>query len=527
MGTSILRVDQPYQANAAGPRRGQDGGGVQIEEGGRARLAGGAHLSTEAIFRTAAIGSLVLHGQPVRCSGIVPGVTLRIATGNANPVDHDDAELIVDKLWALFRPQLVEWLTSRGALPGLSMAVSHGVQIACGRDGQYVLPEGAMHIDVQYEEGFASSLAKQSKRSPLIEPVPDPHDSVLALLKSAIEKSIHSEDEVYARLPIPVRYRASGAIEAWKQFRQATGSSGAEFSRLLVTEEIAHLLEKFETYIRTWTGRPLSAVTDASGVWHAKRSVVWQAFSESRGALYEPTPAMHRLLDASYIADDVPVGMIQLPANALCIIPDPLWWDHDGGIEAITILRHEQGTEGQRHGWLSFMAWTHHRQRSHRSANVLQLSLADPQRTIRSLVEQIVPQEGRIDAEPNAQNAREYWTQVLDYAIKMLLYLTVRDAQVVHDRAYTDAPRTLSGLGKRKRAERLAEIEQLYDRHIVGPAILDMELSSGVPSDGPHREVRGHWRRPHFKMQPHGPHSSLRKLAFVGPTIVRPDRLGL
>ncbi|NKA33308.1 hypothetical protein GO300_01340 [Ralstonia solanacearum] len=457
----------------------------------------------------------------------MPGATLVIATGSANPVDHDDAELIVDKLWELFRPQLVEWLTSRGALAGLRMSVSHGVQIACGRDGQYVLPEGAMHIDVRYEEGFASSFARRSKHSPLIEPIPGPHDNVLALLKSAIEKSIQSEDDVYARLPIPVRYRASGAIEAWKQVRQAAGNSGAEFSRLLVEEEIAYLLEQFEGYIRTWTGRPLSAVTDESGAWHAKRSVVWQAFSASDGALYEPTPAMHRLLDASYIADDVPVGMIQLPTNALCIIPDTSWWDHDGGIEAITIVRHEQGTEGQRYGWLSFMAWTHHRQRSHRSANVLQLSLADPQRTIRSLLEEIVPQEGRIDAEPNAQNAREYWGQVLDYAIKMLLYLTVRDAQVVHDRAYTDAPRTFSGLGKRKRAERLAEIEHLYDRHIVGPAILDMELSSGLPSDRAHREVRGHWRRPHFKMQPHGPHSSLRKLAFIGPTIVRPDRLGL
>ncbi|WP_439004736.1 hypothetical protein [Ralstonia holmesii] len=450
-----------------------------------------------------------------------------IATGSADSADHDAAELIVDKLWALFRPQLVDWLTSPAVSAGLRMSVSHGVQIACGRDGLHILPEGVMRIDVRYEEAFVSSFAKRFKHSPLIEPIPGPHDNVLALLKSAIEKSIRSEDDVYARLPIPVRYRASGAMEAWKQVRQAAGHSGTEFSRLLVTEEIAHLLEKFETYIRTWAGRPLSTITDTSGVWHAMRSVAWQAFSASDGALYEPTPAMHRLLDASYIADDVPVGLIQLPTNALCIIPDPSWWDHDGGIEAITIVRHEQGTEGQRHGWLSFMAWTHHLQRAHRSANVLQLSLADPQRTIRSLLEEIVPQEGRIDAESNAQNAREYWMQVLDYAIKMLLYLTVRDAQVVYDRAYTDSPRSFSGLGKRRRAERLAEIEQLYDRHIVGPAILDMELSSAVPSDGPHREVRGHWRRPHFKMQPHGPHSSLRKLAFVGPTIVRPDRLGL
>ena len=108
----------------------------------------------------------------------------------------------------------------------------------------------------------------------------------------------------------------------------------------------------------------------------------------------------------------------------------------------------------------------------------------------------------------------------------MLLYLKARDAHVVHDRSYSDAPRNFSGLGKRRRTQRLAEIEMLYDRHLVGPAILDIQPAAAVPAgDGSQREVRGHWRRPHFKMQPHGPNSSLRKLAFIGPTIVRPDRL--
>ncbi|WP_405124648.1 hypothetical protein [Ralstonia pseudosolanacearum] len=525
METSIQGIDPAARAIPEMPARVQDGGGFRFERDGRACLAGGTHLSTEAIFRTAAIGSFALHGQPVRCSGIVPGVTLVIATGSANPATHEDAERIVDNLWALFRPQLIDWLTSRAASAGLRMSVSQGVEIACGRDGPHALPKGVMQIDVRYEAEFASSFANQAKYSPLIEPMPDPRDILLALLKSAIEKSVRSEDDVYARLPIPIRYRASGAIDAWKQIRQAAGSSGAEFSRLLVEQEIALVLEQFEGYVRTWTGRPLSAVTDNSGEWHAIRSLAWQAFSASDGALYEPTPAMHRLLDASYIADDVPVGTIQLPANALCIVPDTSWWDHDGGIEAITIVRHELEADGQRYGLLSITAWTHHRERTHRSVKVLQLSLADPHRTIRSFLEEIAQQEGQVGTAPGVQSARRYWEPVLDYAIKLLLYLNVREAQVVHDRAYTDAPRNFSGLGKRKRAERLAEIEQLYDRHIVGPAILDMEFS-GVPSDGTHREVRGHWRRPHFKMQPHGPNSSLRKLAFIGPTIVRPDRLG-
>ncbi len=198
MEAGIRRIDQPNKAIVATPSYVQDDGGFRYEAGARARLAGGAHLSTEAIFRTAAIASLALRGQPVRCSGIVPGVTLVIATGSADPADSDDAEQIVGKLWALFRPQLVDWLTSRAAPPGLRMSVSHGVQIACGRDGLYVLPAGVMQIEVRYEATFASSFEKRSKHSPLIEPMPDPQDSLLALVQSAIEKSIRSEDDVYS-----------------------------------------------------------------------------------------------------------------------------------------------------------------------------------------------------------------------------------------------------------------------------------------------------------------------------------------
>ena len=47
-----------------------------------------------------------------------------------------------------------------------------------------------------------------------------------------------------------------------------------------------------------------------------------------------------------------------------------------------------------------------------------------------------------------------------------------RDAQVVNDRAYSNAPRHFPWLGNRKRTERLAEIEQLHDRHVVGPTLV-------------------------------------------------------
>uniref|UniRef100_UPI003BEEE31C hypothetical protein n=1 Tax=Burkholderia arboris TaxID=488730 RepID=UPI003BEEE31C len=123
--------------------------------------------------------------------------------------------------------------------------------------------------------------------------------------------------------------------------------------------------------------------------------------------------------------------------------------------------------------------------------------------------------------------ARAFSLFVLGYVAKLLLYLKLPDARIETDLAYSRAPRQFKGLGKRR--ERLAQIEQLYDRHIVGPAVLDSELSGAGSGEAgsAHHEKRAHWGRPHFKTQPYGPQSSLRKVIFVGPVIVRADRLNL
>ncbi|KUZ74810.1 hypothetical protein WI37_20755 [Burkholderia ubonensis] len=73
----------------------------------------------------------------------------------------------------------------------------------------------------------------------------------------------------------------------------------------------------------------------------------------------------------------------------------------------------------------------------------------------------------------------------------------------------------------------MAEIEMLYDRHLVGPAILDSDASRPEPDGSNGHEMSVHWRRPHFRMQPRGPQALLRKLVFIRPTLVRPDRLVL
>ena len=79
--------------------------------------------------------------------------------------------------------------------------------------------------------------------------------------------------------------------------------------------------------------------------------------------------------------------------------------------------------------------------------------------------------------------------------------------------------------GSVSRVKKVTLIEA-YGRHVVGPAILDAEAAGSVTCDGAQREVSGHWRRPHSRMQPDGPQAAWRKPIFIGPTLVRPDRVG-
>ena len=159
--------------------------------------------------------------------------------------------------------------------------------------------------------------------------------------------------------------------------------------------------------------------------------------------------------------------------------------------------------------------------------NMMRIDIRDSERTVTDAIDEALSRpplfgEGRLPIEQD----RERWRATLDYIAKMLLYLTLDEAIITPQRSYTDAPRAFPGLGKRKKMERLAEIELQYDRHLVGPAVLP-DAPNERRGGGVHHEVTGHWRRPYFRMQPHGPRNTLRKLKLIDWSIVRPDRLGL
>ena len=100
---------------------------------------------------------------------------------------------------------------------------------------------------------------------------------------------------------------------------------------------------------------------------------------------------------------------------------------------------------------------------------------------------------------------------------KVFLYWSVEQARTEKQQPYSDAMQQLKRLGPKKAAKLQRHVDKLYDRILLGPL--------AIPGHGDHDEVSPHWRRGHFRMQPHGPHHSLRKVLFIAPTLVRADRL--
>jgi hypothetical protein len=344
-------------------------------------------------------------------------------------------------------------------------------------------------------------------------------------IKQAMITSVQAIEHRFDSLPIPVRYRASGAIDAWTSMRRLAGRDGATFSAALADPcgGVMGLGRNLSDLIRHCLGDPPPDESDYEFANIYTRSAISQAFWLRGGALYEPTLALHRLLEASDISSDVPLSLLSLPAPAICIVPEPALRDRNDGFEAVVIFEHLSPVspdEYARH--FTICVWPHENlPQPLLEVQTLTLFAGDTSQTIDDVIDQLSLRHGLED------EASTLWRRVLDYVVKVLLYLSLDVAPVVHERSYSTAPRNFPALGKRRRLERLQEIEALYDRYIVGPAMLPAQSDTSASDEGLDHEVRAHWRRGHFRMQAHGPAAAQRKLIFIMPVLVRADRLSL
>ncbi|WP_322032682.1 hypothetical protein [Paraburkholderia sp. J76] len=192
------------------------------------------------------------------------------------------------------------------------------------------------------------------------------------------------------------------------------------------------------------------------------------------------------------------------------------------------IFDHEGvSAEGTADRWLTLIAPRENLTTKNRlSISIMRICLNDESLTIRDAIGRYFSSDKDVGNAGDTEEAT-FWMRVLSYAFKILFYLSSEQPRVIEDNAWTNAPRNFSGLGRRRRNERLREIDQLYDRYIVGPEVIPSlhERGSTHTDTREGGERSPHWRRGHFRLQRHGPNFSRQRVIFIMPIIVRADLL--
>ena len=331
-------------------------------------------------------------------------------------------------------------------------------------------------------------------------------------LDQAVMTTTRAYTPTFDRVPVPVRYRASGAIQAWTAARRAAGRSGERLTGFLADPSYPPL--KLYNHLADFVDRH-STLDFNSGdgrlvAVRGSHSVFAQAFWQRAGEIYEPTSAMHQILDMTDIDESVPLRFVQPSKPAICIVPPASSRAALGGVEAIGIFSHAGDEGGSRGRHLTFVAWSRvDIPQPVDGLEVLHVAVDNEDESIGAVLGRAMRNPALFEHSALPQEeCLQRWRATLAYVVKLLLFLALDSTEVLHERPYSTAARVFPGLGRKKREARLAEVDQLYDRFVVGPAALTGELEAARDA----HDVAAHWRRPHFKTQPHGPNNSLRKL---------------
>lgn len=349
----------------------------------------------------------------------------------------------------------------------------------------------------------------------------------------AFTRTLDAWKAPYRGLPVPVRFRASGALRAWLTVLDVlpgmtlvkAALADGDLPPNLAADQ---LMSAIALQVRVLPQYESTAAPMVAGMVHVSADLL--CFWLRQGTLYEPTLPLGSLLGGIDVAADLPLSMVQPPAQTLTILPPWQQRHHCAGMQAISVFCHD-ATENQAPA---------RRCLTIRASEVV----SDEGVTINELVMPIKNEDNPLTdglslamrATLERQEAAglggedlaklgQVWRDVLDYTVKVLLYLQLDGNRIQPQTPYRDAPKEFPGLGRKKREAKLAEVEKLYDRYLIGPISLADWAGEHANQLGAGGQLSPHWRRGHFRQQAHGPALSLRRLMFIKPTLVRLDRL--
>ncbi|WP_157771949.1 hypothetical protein [Ralstonia solanacearum] len=229
--------------------------------------------------------------------------------------------------------------------------------------------------------------------------------------------------------------------------------------------------------------------------------------------LIEPTAALEQWLVHSDVGPDLPCGLFRPPAPACFIRIGDTFRD------ALTLPPMQAVIGNPR--LQGVYVFDSSREENRAVAIVPIFEMLDLGTYGACSIELVINDEAHPLNEQIAQTCQgtelgQYFASLAQIVAKVFFYMEQPQAVHIEERSYSLAEDQLKHLGAKKAAKLVRRIPQLYDRIVLGPR----ELAAHA-----HGEVSPHLRRGHFRLQPHGPQSSLRKVIFLAPTWVRADRL--
>lgn len=330
--------------------------------------------------------------------------------------------------------------------------------------------------------------------------------------------------------PYPVQFRNQGAIDAWTRAlgtlevwrRWQDPSTQCRQIRTDILRQFEHARPE----------RPLSGAMAEMVAEDLQRLAVEISvnlkYHFQKGTVIEATPALETLLTNSDVDLSLPMSMVAPPyraqylrfgETAMRYLKVPVAQDADhffDGVFCFLTPPPESCAAGALRWTLELIIASKGLDRSRGHVSLL----GETDRGSGTIGEWLTRILGPAKEHPEEEFHRPMHAAV-SYVVRIFLYMALKQARVTEHRDHDAAMRRAAGLGERKRAKLLQRSASLYDGIMVGPE----SLPSSAPACAPGGSVTPHWRRGHFRMQPHGVGNQQRKLIFVAPVLVHAEQL--
>lgn len=313
--------------------------------------------------------------------------------------------------------------------------------------------------------------------------------------------------------PVPVMLRNLPEIARIKELR-AQGELPTPPADRTLSAEIS-------TWQRIFTGVASECGSNARFLNALDLQTAYLRYENMGGTLIQTTQALEQILLGTDLSDDLPAHLFMPPFTALYLhftpyaakaLRVPAEFGVDGDTSGVFFLS-DFAPSGLRRFYLIA---TLNRKNLPLCFMGTSFTLFDGEsHTLNDAIEAVVTDGTSASADWNKR--------MLGMVAKVFLYMGMKESRQVMETPQKDMQARLALLGNKKRSKLERQCERLYDRISVGPEFLPQELQGD--GYGQHT-VAPHWRRGHFKMQPYGPKSALRKMLFVMPTLIGKDRLG-